>query len=121
MIWNTYKYIPLRRQGRQYLFTTNYHLQQLRFKSFRTIDLTFGSHNHNNIPNKRNEKIFFYNYDNTSKIKALDRQFKILNKSQTKILELGFIPSNWLIYIRDTMAKLHNISDPGKFIKNVIF
>ena len=114
MIWNTYKYIPLRRQGRQYLITTNYHLQQLRFKSFRTIDLTFGSHNHNNIPNKRNEKIFFYNYDNTSKIKALDRQFKILNKSQTKILELGFIPSNWLIYIRDTMAKLHNISDPGK-------
>lgn len=116
MIWNVYKYMPLRKEGGRYLTTTftTSHLQQLRFKSFRTIDLSFGSHDHTNIPDKRKDKIFFYNYDNNSKIKNLDRRFKILNKSQTKILELGFIPSNWLIYIRDTVARLHNLSDPEK-------
>ncbi|KAL6453953.1 MRM2 rRNA methyltransferase 2 [Candida maltosa Xu316] len=62
----------------------------------------------------RKDKVTKYNNNNLARISQLDRRFNILNKSQTKIIDLGFVPGNWIYYIKNQMAKIHGVEDPDK-------
>lgn len=73
-----------------------------------TINVNFGIVHEEG--QSRSDRIKIYNFNNQSRIKHLDHQFRILNKSQTRILDLGYVPGNWITYIRNRMAKIHHIN-----------
>lgn len=83
-------------------------------EAFETIDINFGIVHKKS--SKRSENVKIENFNNTSRIKHLDRRFNILNGSHRRILDLGYVPGNWITYIRNRMAKIHNI-DPDKVNK----
>lgn len=44
-----------------------------------------------------------------SKLYHIDRQYNVFNRSVTRVVDLGFVPGNWLTFTRNRLCEIHGL------------
>jgi len=59
----------------------------------------------------RQERIDITNMTMQSKLFKLDNKFKIFNKNVTKVVDLGYVPGNWMSYSKFRLCLIHGLEE----------
>lgn len=59
----------------------------------------------------RRQKILNQNYAALSSIAQIDKRFSVFHSKVTKVVDLGYVPGNWLQYASERLQKIHGLDE----------